>query len=172
MQLRRGDREAALLRLAEYKGRLGRADGKEQNGAELRVVPVDPEESEKLKHFIRTADYADWMLFPHPDQETLVDAEFRGAAKLLGVSGSGKTCVVVRRAVALAERYESEVLVLTLNRPLASLIENLVDNCCHAEPIRNRITVRAPVTQTGRRQRSRCCAGCWGRRRSPANSIN
>ncbi len=115
MQLRSGDREAALVRLAEYKGRLELADGTAQNGAELRVVPVDPEEGEKFKHFIRTADYADWMLFPHPDQEALVDAEFRGAAKLLGVSGSGKTCVVVRRAVALAERYGSEVLVLTFN---------------------------------------------------------
>ncbi len=142
MQFRSGDREAALVRLAEYKGRLELADGTAQNGAELRVVPVDPEEGEKFKHFIRTADYADWMLFPHPDQEALVDAEFRGAAKLLGVSGSGKTCVVVRRAVALAERYGSEVLVLTLNRPLASLIENLVDNCCHAKPIRDLITVR------------------------------
>ena len=142
MLLRRGDLKGAEVRLAEYKGHLRAPDEGAKNGAELRLVEVDPEESEKFKHFIRTTEYADWMLFPHPDQEELVEAEFRGAAKLLGVSGSGKTCVAVKRAVALAERYEEAVLVLTLNRPLASLIQDLVENCCHSDPIWQRITVR------------------------------
>ena len=142
MLLRRGDLKGAEVRLVEYKGHLRVPDGDARNSAELRLVDIDPEGSERFMHFIRTAEYADWMLFPHPDQEELVEAEFRGAAKLLGVSGSGKTCVVVKRAVALAERYEEAVLVLTLNRPLASLIQDLVDNCCHSGSIRQRITVR------------------------------
>jgi superfamily I DNA and RNA helicase len=64
----------------------------------------------------------------HPEQERCVDVDFSASSKLLGVSGSGKTCVLVKRAVRLANKYPSEkVLVVTLNRSLANLIKELVD---------------------------------------------
>jgi excinuclease UvrABC ATPase subunit len=45
-----------------------------------------------------------------------------------GVSGSGKTCVLIHRAIRLAHKYPDEpILVLTLNAALAALIESLVD---------------------------------------------
>lgn len=141
IHLRRGAVDRAKLRLSDYRGKLMTPDEEARDGASLRHVPVDPEESEKFKHFIRTSDYADWMLFPHPDQAALIEAEFRGAAKLLGVSGSGKTVVVVKRAVVLAKRCEDDVLILTLNRPLANLLEKLVDSCAYAPSLRERITV-------------------------------
>jgi superfamily I DNA/RNA helicase len=81
-----------------------------------------------LRRFAEEGEYHEWMLFMHPDQEAIAFSDFNGPAKLLGVSGSGKTCVVIQRALYLAKKYPGEdILVVTLNKPLASLIENLVN---------------------------------------------
>lgn len=107
-----------------------------------RIDPTSPRYAEALRRFMRSAKYRDWMLFMHPDQDAIVEEDFDGPAKLVGVSGSGKTCVVVRRAVRLAERYPGErVLVLTLNRALAQLIDELVTACCPGE-VRHCIDVK------------------------------
>jgi len=52
--------------------------------------------------------------------------EYDGPAQLSGVSGSGKTCVLVRRAIRLAGTGGARVLILTLNRSLAGLLNKLV----------------------------------------------
>lgn len=84
-----------------------------------------------LQHLMDTMDYQQWMLFMHPDQSSIVDEDFSGPAKLIGVSGSGKTAIIVRRAVRLAKKYEGEkILILTLNRSLSKLINELVDRVC------------------------------------------
>ena len=89
-----------------------------------------PQYSDVIKRFAESSDYKTWMLYMHPDQEVLVHQGFKGPAKLLGVSGSGKTCVLVRRAAALAEKYpERRILVLTLNVPLANLVRRLLSAC-------------------------------------------
>lgn len=94
-----------------------------------------------LRRFADNAPYRDWMLFMHPDQEQIVDEDFDGPAKLVGVSGSGKTCVVVRRAIRLASKYSGErILIVTLNRALASLIKDLVETCA-PDDIREQIEV-------------------------------
>jgi hypothetical protein len=80
-----------------------------------------------LRRFAECSNYKDWMLFMHPDQEDIAFKDFNGPAKLLGVSGSGKTCIVVQRAIHLAKKYpEKRILVVTLNHPLAQLIDELV----------------------------------------------
>lgn len=95
-----------------------------------------------LKRFADQATYRDWMLFMHPDQEQIVEEDFEGPAKLVGVSGSGKSCVVVRRAIRLADKYPRErVLIVTLNRALAALIDELV-TACASDEVRARIDVR------------------------------
>lgn len=107
-----------------------------------RIDPRSPEYNEALSRFMKSARYRDWMTFLHPDQEAIVLEDFNGPAKLVGVSGSGKTCVVVRRAVRLAAAYPGEqVLVVTLNRALATLIDELV-SVCAPERDRERILVR------------------------------
>ncbi len=99
-----------------------------------KIDPRDPVYSEALRRFMQSATYKDWMVFLHPEQERVVMEDFAGAAKLIGVSGSGKTCVVVRRAVRLAQKYrDGKVLVITLNRALAALIEELVALCAGEE---------------------------------------
>lgn len=89
---------------------------------------------ELIEHFAIYAEIQDWMLFMHPDQQQYVDAHYSGPAKVSGVSGSGKTCVVVRRAIRLANQHPNErVLILTLNRSLASLIQILVNKAAPGE---------------------------------------
>src|SRR5690606_20475214 len=107
-----------------------------------KIDPSSPQYAEGLRRFMRSARYRDWMLFMHPDQDRLVEEDYEGPAKLVGVSGSGKTCVVVRRAVRLAEKHDREhILVLTLNRALAQLIDELV-TACSPEEVRARIHVK------------------------------
>ena len=145
VKLRQGDIKAASNRVAFLRGDIvpPRPDTKVRDGEDFRVVPTGtPRELEQFEHYIRTADYRDWMMFMHLEQERIATAEFAGSAKLIGVSGSGKTCIVVKRAVTLAERYPNgEILVLTLNRPLAGLIRDLVLSYCPFPNVRDRIKV-------------------------------
>jgi hypothetical protein len=107
-----------------------------------RIHPTSPIYKEALKRFMMTARYRDWMVFMHPDQEKVAQEDFDGPAKLVGVSGSGKTCVIVQRAIRLAAKYpKGTVLVLTLNHALAGLIDELISACAPEED-RARIEVK------------------------------
>lgn len=144
-RLRQGDLKAAGNRVASFRGDIvsPQPNIEIKDGEDFCTIPTDsPRELEKFEHYIRTADYRDWMMFMHPEQERIATAELAGPTKLSGVSGSGKTCIVVKRAVTLAERYpDGKILVLTLNRPLAGLINDLVLNYCAFPEVRNRIRV-------------------------------
>lgn len=112
------------------------------------VTALSPQESDKIvssdsarrvqdlpavlfQHFVQTANFRDWMLFLHPAQQDIVDKDFNGPARITGVSGSGKTCVVIHRASRLAESNpNAKVLVLTLNDSLAKLIRELLTAKC------------------------------------------
>lgn len=104
------------------------------------LVGLSTEEWEKL---LDPSRFQDWMLFLHPDQKRIVEEDFEKPAILTGVSGSGKTCVLVHRAKRLAGLYpDSKIGILTLNRSLAKLIDNLVGELC-PRAIRSRIEVLA-----------------------------
>ena len=105
------------------------------------VVNLRDLSEEELGHLLSGEEFDDWMLYLHPDQRRIVDERFPGPALLRGVSGSGKTCVIVHRAKVLAERYGSgRVGVFTLNSALAELIGHLADRLC-TSTIRARIDV-------------------------------
>ena len=71
------------------------------------------------------ARFQEWMLYLHPGQKRVVVEDMPKPCVFTGVSGSGKTCVLVHRAIRLAKEYPGEsILVLSLNRSLAELIEN------------------------------------------------
>jgi hypothetical protein len=98
---------------------------------------------ELLNHFIKTADYKSWMLFLGKEQKEVINKDFNGPAKLSGISGSGKTCVVIKRAIRLADKYHPEkILVLTLNKSLSKLISQLTDYAC-PERLRGNIVVKS-----------------------------
>lgn len=89
------------------------------------IEDVDPV---LFQHFVQTASFEQWMLYLHPSQRQHVHQDFDGPARLAGVSGSGKTCVIVHRALRLADLYTDEpVLIVTLSDALASLINGLID---------------------------------------------
>lgn len=72
--------------------------------------------------------FQEWMLYLHPGQKRVVVEDMPKPCVFTGVSGSGKTCVLVHRAIRLAKEYPGKpLLVLTLNRPLADLIRNHVE---------------------------------------------
>jgi hypothetical protein len=104
----------------------------------LRRVPIGSAVfAERVKRFMASASYRDWMLFMRDEQQRVVDEDFAGPSKLTGVSGSGKTCVVVQRAVRLATRYpEGRLLILTLNPSLAGLVRDLTEAVATEDDLR------------------------------------
>lgn len=73
------------------------------------------------------------MLFLHPEQKKLVRLNLNGAARLRGVSGSGKTCVMVHRARYLAKEDGEKILIVTLTESMRKLLDNLLNALCGAE---------------------------------------
>jgi hypothetical protein len=144
------DVENAVLRLDEFLGRTKTIERSEvsevlavKDGDTIRRLVVGSKEyDEWLKRFSLEGDHLEWMLFMHPEQERIVYEDFEGASQLSGVSGSGKTCIAVRRAIRLAGYSGGEmVLLVTLNRSLAGLISKLVDAAADSEEIRSRVKV-------------------------------
>lgn len=114
-----------------------------KDGETVKLVRIGSNEYLELMEHLRNSDkFEDWMLFMHPEQQRIVDADFGPVAKLAGVSGSGKTSIVVNRAVRLAkENSSTKVLILTLNRALSKLINELVDFASQNGDVRGRIFV-------------------------------
>lgn len=138
LMLRASDKVKAKNRIDQFSGAAKRLS-EVSNAAEIKVASsesivlaedVDPV---LFQHFVRTANFKQWMLYLHPAQRSIVERSFEGSARLAGVSGSGKTCVVVHRAVRLARADESKsLLIITLNDALSKLISDLVVAQCGA----------------------------------------
>jgi hypothetical protein len=152
IQLRAGDIDKAKNRILFYKDDIKALDNvpEEQlktiksNEDYLRFDDMEPED---LKILMDNKSWHEWMLFMHPAQRKVVEMDFSGPARLLGVSGSGKTAIIVKRALRLAKKYPGEkILVLTLNRSLASLIKNLVDLLLDSQPDKQHLESQIRVT--------------------------
>ncbi len=144
------DRENAIQRLAEFARRTVPIDAYDESevleiedGDVIRRLVVGSEDYRNwLNRLSREGDHLEWLLFMHPEQRRIVDEDFDGSAQLSGISGSGKTCIAVQRAIRLASADDDEsVLLVTLNKTLAGLISNLVDGAAVNEGIRSRIKV-------------------------------
>jgi hypothetical protein len=110
-----------------------------------KVALGSKEYNDWVARFIEAHHPFDWFLFMHPEQEKHVTADYSGPVKLSGVTGSGKTSIVVKRAVRLAREYHDEkILVLSLNRALCEFISELVDYACGSDTeLRKRIEVNS-----------------------------
>lgn len=63
------------------------------------------------------------------EQESLVVRDIEGHYRIQGVSGSGKTVVLIHRALRLAkENPSNEIYIFTVNRALAKLIQEKVES--------------------------------------------
>jgi superfamily I DNA/RNA helicase len=132
IELRAGNVDEARNRILLYEDKLKpledlnttQVSGITSNDTYLNIKEL---EAVYLKGLLNDKDWYDWMLFLHPEQKKIVDYDYSGSARLLGVSGSGKTCVLVHRAVRLAQKYDGQqILILTLNKSLSQLIDKLV----------------------------------------------
>lgn len=132
LKLRESDANGAKNRIDLYFGEVKQlADLTEDEATQLqsgeRVIKVTDVDPQLFEHFVKTASYQKWMLYLHPSQREYVDREHSGSMRLSGISGSGKTCVLIHRALRLAEKYpDGRILILTLNAALAKLIDSLV----------------------------------------------
>jgi len=86
---------------------------------------------DQLRELFAPDRFQEWMLFLHPEQKRIAEGNYDRPVVLTGVSGSGKTCVLVHRARHLVRKYRGQRIgVLTLNRSLSRLITNLVAELC------------------------------------------
>lgn len=133
LSLRSGDVINAKNRIDLYVNRIKRVEELSSEAVQAiqssdAAVLLSDVDAVLFQHFVETASFEKWMLYLHPAQRHFVDRDFSGPARMTGVSGSGKTCVVVHRALRLADLYpDQEVLVVTLSAPLAALIDKLID---------------------------------------------
>jgi superfamily I DNA/RNA helicase len=91
---------------------------------------------------------AAWRVFLHPSQRRIVRTDSKGALKVGGGPGTGKTIVALHRARWLAETafaadlVDKPVLVTTFNSVLAKQLEPMLDELCADVPeVRKRIVV-------------------------------
>lgn len=100
---------------------------KAESNSDTLIVLNDLSEAE-FDALWEPSRFQEWMLYLHPGQKRVVVEDIPKPCVFTGVSGSGKTCVLVHRAIRLAKEYSGEpILVLTLNRPLADLIRNHIE---------------------------------------------
>jgi len=103
-------------------------DAAESDANSDQALVINALSKEELDRLLDPKHFQDWMLFLHPDQKIMVESEFDRPTVLTGVSGSGKTCILVHRARHLARKYPGQRIgILTLSRTLARLLQNLVD---------------------------------------------
>jgi len=126
---------AELHRRLELESGQSKVVEDDRAGAAM-VAPINSEQFvtwEEISSLPPGADWAEWMLFLHPEQKDLAHREFSGAARLRGVSGSGKTCVMIHRARFLARKYRQGILLVTLTESTRRLLDLLVKLLCGAE---------------------------------------
>ena len=114
-----------------------------KKGDEFISVLLDSDEYEKaLNHLAQKGTSLDWLLFMHPEQARVAEIDFTGPAQLSGVSGSGKTCVAIKRALRLSEKSkDARVLLVTLNKSLVGLIRKLIALSATSDDLIQRIDV-------------------------------
>jgi len=147
--LRKGDLDAVDKRILAERGEIKPLEDDVeritvQSGDDIVIMNVgSPDYSNWLTNYFENEEFFEWMLFMHPKQKEIVDEDFEGPSLLNGVSGSGKTGIIVKRAIRHAmDKPEKPVLILTLNRSLSHLILELINHAC-PEDYRESIEVKS-----------------------------
>lgn len=96
------------------------------------------QDAEELRDIL-SRPLAEWVKFLHPSQERLVTGTFRGAVKVTGAAGTGKTVVALHRARHLAQEGQSVFLTSYVSTLCRNLKRNL-QILCNEETL-SRITV-------------------------------
>ncbi len=138
-QLKAGQLDAALAAVDVYLGKATPVSDEVPLTEEVfraepnqgRFIILNDLGEAELERYHDPLRFREWMTCLHSGQRRVVNEDFVGPVLLTGVSGSGKTCVLVHRAKHLAQFFgKDRILILTLNRSLARLIEILVSDLC------------------------------------------
>ncbi|MEC7523034.1 MAG: UvrD-helicase domain-containing protein [Myxococcota bacterium] len=91
--------------------------------------------------------FAAWRVFLHPTQRQVVRVDAKGAVKVTGGPGTGKTVVALHRARHVAESLpdDAKVLVTTFSAALTGQLREQLDQLCGDGPTRGRLTARSLV---------------------------
>lgn len=109
------------------------------------LVPAGPPElSEAL-----SAPFDQWRITLHPDQRRITETVHKGAARVTGGPGTGKTVMALHRAAHLAgrdaaarpERVHESVLLTTYDRTLAQALSDRLDQLLPDPDTRARVRV-------------------------------
>jgi AAA domain/UvrD-like helicase C-terminal domain len=126
-------------------------------GAQILNEPVDTEDIDAA--ILRSSDrvvlvsgpdelmdvfaypFATWRVYLHPTQRAVVDAAYKGPARVTGGPGTGKTVVALHRAHILAKCGDGKVLVTTFTSTLSDTLKSGVDMLVDDEKVESRIEV-------------------------------
>jgi hypothetical protein len=126
-------------------------------GAQILSEPVDTEDIDAA--ILRSSDrvvlvsgpdelmdvfaypFATWRVYLHPTQRAVVDATYKGPARVTGGPGTGKTVVALHRAHMLAKRGDGKVLVTTFTSTLSATLQSGLDMLVDDEEAESRIEV-------------------------------
>ncbi|WP_228787108.1 UvrD-helicase domain-containing protein [Nocardia terpenica] len=70
------------------------------------------------------APFSLWRIYLHPVQQEIVEADYRGPARVTGGPGTGKTVVALHRTNQLAQRGAGRVLLTTFTSALTASLKN------------------------------------------------
>jgi hypothetical protein len=85
--------------------------------------------------------FATWRIYLHPTQRAVVDAAYKGPARVTGGPGTGKTVVALHRAHILAKRGAGKVLVTTFTSTLSDTLRSGLDMLVDDKDVDARIEV-------------------------------
>lgn len=89
-----------------------------------------------LREIIETGDFQQWRTFLHPQQRKFVKKRFNGPARISGGAGTGKTVVLVHRAVALTRADPAaRVIATTFTKALAGQLQGQIRTLDSSVPL-------------------------------------
>lgn len=112
--------------------------GLRTSAAQLSFAEIEDED--ELKRVAEGGDFEAWRVFLHPEQRRWAQRGYNGPFRLSGGAGTGKTVVLVHRAVRLAKAaapvdgVAPRVVLTTFTRNLASELEAQVSTLDNTVP--------------------------------------
>ncbi len=98
------------------------------------------ENSEELRRIIEDGDFGAWRIFLHPEQRTYVEKDYSGSFRLSGGAGTGKTVVLLHRALRLAlANPQARVILTTFTRALADNLRRDLERLDASVPIAEKL---------------------------------
>lgn len=99
----------------------------EKSQASYRLI----EDDTALAEVLASGSFEKWRIFLHPEQKTYVEVNTRGPYRVTGGAGTGKTVVLVHRAVRLARKAaenggSARIVLTTFTRTLADALAQQV----------------------------------------------